>query len=52
MLRTQTEIEALIDKAEETNGTLHGMTYEEGIVEALMWVLYEDVENPLEGYKS
>lgn len=45
--KTQDEILALIDKARETDGTLTGMTYEEGIVAALDWILSRG-ENPID----
>jgi len=45
---TEYEINHLIDAAIEQDGTYSGMTYEQGIKDALEWVLGEG-EDPLSG---
>ena len=44
MILDEKLIEEQIDKATDKNGTYNGMTYEEGVRDALEWILYE--ENP------
>lgn len=47
MIRTQDEITELIEKAEDNQGKFSGMSYEQGIVNALEWVLDSEYENPM-----
>lgn len=48
---TRTEIEEQIDKASdliEEGGKYHGMSYEDGVREALNWVIENTNEKPIE----
>ena len=47
-MRSKTEIFEQIDRATETNGNMHGMTYEEGVKEALLWAMGESQDKPIE----
>ncbi len=45
----ETEIEAMAEKAADAayNPTLHGMTYEQGVRDAIDWVLGNTDDKPL-----
>lgn len=43
-MRTQAQIEKVIDKFDSQEDNFSGMTYEQGIEEALLWVL-EEISN-------
>lgn len=45
-MKTEQEITQMIDEAYSNDGKFSGMTYEQGVVAALEWVMGE--ENPLE----
>jgi len=51
-IRTDEEIQDVIDKASKLTSKgkskFPGMSYEEGIRDALEWVLNDDAENPLD----
>lgn len=47
-MKTITEIEEQLDKAKELNGKYGGMTYEEGVVAALEWILGWTDDEPME----
>ena len=47
-MRTKNEAYNLIDKARETDGTYNGMSYEQGIIDALEWLIGDVEDNPLE----
>lgn len=40
-MKTKQEIEELLNKFDDQNNSYPGMTYEQGIVEALQWVIGE-----------
>lgn len=49
MITDEKIIEAQIDRAEETEGDCFGMSYEQGVRDALEWVMYgEENEPPIE----
>jgi hypothetical protein len=49
MITDEKAIEAQIELASKLDGTYNGMTYEQGIKDALEWILYGDIdESPLE----
>lgn len=50
MMKSVTEIERLIDNAKDCGSNFSGMTYLEGVIVALEWVLgnLEDDESPIE----
>jgi hypothetical protein len=47
-MRSKKEIYEQIDRATETDGKNFGMTYEEGVKEALSWVLGDTEDPPIE----
>ena len=47
MVNNEEQIQEQIDKAIELDGTYNGMTYEQGIKDALEWILYGE-EPPLD----
>lgn len=47
MVRTEEEIYDQIDEALDNNGKFWGMSYEDGVVQALRWVLEEDEVKPM-----
>lgn len=47
-MRSEQEIEDLIARAIDSKADLHGVTYQDGIRDALGWVL-EQTDDPLEG---
>lgn len=46
-MRTDEEIYNQIDKASEMDGTYSGMSYEQGVQDALRWVVGDENEPPL-----
>ena len=46
MITNEKIIESQIDKASEMDGTYTGMTYEQGIKDALEWILFGEIEEP------
>ena len=46
MITDKKIIERQLDKASELDGTYTGMTYEQGIKDALEWILFGEPENP------
>ena len=49
MITDEKIIEAQIDRAAETEGDCFGMSYEQGVRDALEWVMYgEENEPPIE----
>ena len=46
-MRTGEEVTVLIAKAEDDDNNLHGMTYAQGIVDALDWA-FHDGDDPFE----
>ena len=49
MITDEKIIEAQIDRAAETEGELFGMSYEQGVRDALEWIMYgEENEPPIE----
>lgn len=46
MITDEKIIEAQIDRAAETEGELFGMTYEQGVRDALEWIMYGEEEKP------
>ena len=46
MITDKKIIEAQIDKASDLDGTYKGMSYEQGIKDALEWILYGEVSEP------
>ena len=47
-MRTLDEIYAMIDLANDTDGKCSGMSYEEGVKNALEWALGQVDEEPIE----
>lgn len=47
-MRPLEEIYAMIDLANDTDGNCSGMSYEEGVKNALEWVLCQVDEEPIE----
>lgn len=45
---TDKEIQAMIDAAQDSTQNLFGMSYQEGVVAALMWALGNTDELPIE----
>ncbi len=52
VVRSQEEVDALVNRAVDVidaAGTLYpGMSYEEGVIEAVRWLLGESNDNPME----
>lgn len=48
VVKTPEEINDMITDCIDTNGTLHGMTFEEGVRAGIEWVIGEMDENPLD----
>ena len=46
MITDEKIIEAQIDRAIETDGDLFGMSYEQGVRDALEWIMYGDKSEP------
>jgi hypothetical protein len=46
MITDEKIIEEQIDKASELNGTYYGMSYEQGIKDALEWILFGKISEP------
>lgn len=46
-MRSEKEIEEMCNRADESEEQLFGMTYQEGIRDALSWVLDPEEEPPL-----
>lgn len=49
MERTNSEIQDQIDEAQANDGHFFGLTYEDGVMAALKWVLGEEDIPPMEG---
>ena len=47
-MRTDDEIQDQIAKAQDNNGQFPGMTYEEGVAAALLWVTGDHEDAPME----